>query len=159
MCKFLAAIVTMACLAGLGAGTCEAQSKAKKKEAEQFADQKAVMKEMGPCFKEMQGLQEKLEKEKQFSAQAKLRKGIAAQGERMAELTEAWKPFTKGEKPTKLAGDMLKASNDLAKAGKFGGKKAAALEGVTAVRTACGECHKGYKAKEEAGEKKGTEGK
>jgi len=149
----------IACLVGLGAGVCAAQGKSRKKEMQKFENQKEVMKEMSVCFKEMTDLGDKLEKEKQFSAQAKLRKGIAAQGERMAELTEAWKPFTKGEKATKLAEDMLKASNELAKAGKFGGKKAAAIEGVMAVRTSCGECHKGYKPKEDAGEKKGAEAK
>ena len=159
MSRYLMTCLLVVGIAVLTVDPCHAQSKSKKKEAEKFENQKAVMKEMGPCFKEMQGLQEKLQKEKQFSAQAKLRKEIAAHGERMAGLTEAWKPFVKGEKATKLAEDMLKASTELAKVGKFGGKKAAAIEGVTAVQTACGECHKGYKPKEEAGGKKGTEQK
>jgi cytochrome c556 len=150
MCRSLAAIVAMACLLGLGTGMCEAQTR--KKEAEKFENQKAVMKEMGPCVKEMMALRDKLEKEKMFSAQAKLRKEISAQGERMAELTEAWKPFVKGDKATKLQEDMLKASTELAKVGKSGGKKATAVAGVTAVQTACGECHKGYKPKEGTGE-------
>jgi hypothetical protein len=159
MCRKLALVVTMACLLGLVAGMCEAQTKSKKKEAEKFENQKAVMKEMGPCAKEMMGLRDKLEKEKMFTTQAKLRKDIAAQGERMAELAEGWKPFVKGDKATKLQEDLLKASTELAKVGKFGGKKMAAMEGVTAVQTACGECHKGYKPKDEAGEKKGAETK
>ena len=156
MCKRMAAIVAMACLVGLSAGMCEAQSKSKKKAAEKFEDQKAVMKEMAVCFKEMQGLDEKLEKERMSSAQGKLRKGIAAQGERMAALSEAWKPFAKGEKGAKLAEDLVKASSELAKVGKYGVKKAVAVEGVMAVRLLCADCHKGYKPKEEAGEKKGA---
>ena len=159
MCRNLLAIVTMACLLGLGAGMCEAQTESKDKETERVAKERALMKEMGPCVKEMMGLRDKLEKEKMFAAQGKLRKEIAAQGERMAKLAEGWKPLAKGDKATKLQEDLLKAATELAKVGKFGGKKMAAMEGVTAVQTACGECHKGYKVKEEAGEKKGAETK
>ncbi len=155
---FMAA--TTACVVALAALPALAQSKPKKKGEEvKYENQKEVMKEMGLCIKEMQTLSDQLQKEKLFAAQSKLRKGISAQGERMAELSEAWKPHLKGEKAAKLADDMIASSNDLVKVSKPMGKKAVVHECVMAVRGLCGECHRGYRPKEEAGEKKDSEGK
>jgi cytochrome c556 len=68
----------------------------------------------------------------------------------MAELSEAWKPFVKPER-AKLADDLVTASNDLAAVAKSAGKKSADIhEAVQGVRAVCGECHKGYKSKEES---------
>lgn len=160
MYKYRLTCLTLACIVAWGVSLCEAQSSSKKKEPEKkYQSQKEVMKDMGPCLKEMEDLDGKLQKEKLYSAQYKLRKGICAQAEHLAELTEAWKPFVNVQK-AKLADDQLTASNDLAKTAKATAKKKAMVhEDALAVRMVCAECHPGYKPKQESGEKKGAETK
>jgi len=134
-----------------------AQTTAKKKGEEQkFENQKGVMTEMGACFREMQALSDKLDKEKLGTS--KLRKDLGTQAGRMAKLSEAWKPFAKPEK-AKLADDLIAASNDLTKAAKPMGKKAQIPGAVMAVRMVCAECHKGYKPKEPSDADKGAKTK
>ena len=103
---------------------------------------------------------------------SKLRKDLADQAERMGALSEAWRPFVKPEK-AKLADLLVSVSQDaikaakptkkdnlgslakeIAKSFKEGEKESRIHKAVMAVRLGCGECHRGYKPKDESAEKK-----